>query len=218
MLQEGWQLLLDFLFPPHCPVCHAYVPKRGDWCAACLQEAQKPHTILLSAPMRSLIGTAWALGIYRGGLRGLIHALKYKKQRGTLPYIKTFLAHTALVLPADYDFAVPVPLHRQREKWRGFNQVEIIFQDWLTQKGILLRRALVRKKKTIPLYDHTPQERREILRQAFALADDIDVKGRNILLLDDILTTGATLHACAAVLKQAGAAHVDILVFASDHR
>ena len=174
--------------------------------------------ILLPAPMRSLIGTAWALGVYRGGLRSLIHALKYKKQGGTLPYIKTFLEQTDFVLPNTYDFAVPVPLHRQREKWRGFNQVEVIFRDWLADKSIPLQRALVRKKKTIPLYDRTPQERREILRQAFSLSEGVDVKDKNILLLDDILTTGATLHACAAVLKQAGAARVDVLVFASDHR
>lgn len=218
MFQEGWQALLDFLFPPHCPVCHAYVPRSGDWCPSCLQDAQKPHQIVLPTPMRSLIGTAWALGVYRGGLRGLIHALKYKKQRSTLPYIETFLQQTGLVLADDYDFAVPVPLHRQREKWRGFNQVEVIFRGWLAAKGIPLRRALVRTKKTVPLYDHTPQERREILSQAFELSDDAAVAGRNILLLDDILTTGATLFACAAVLKRAGAARVDVLVFASDHR
>lgn len=220
MLKTCWHALLDFLFPPHCPVCHAYVRKQGDWCSSCLQEAQKTHLILLPAPMYSVIKAAWALGIYRGGLRSLIHDLKYKKKRSVLPYIRSFLQAADFVLPEAYDFAVPVPLHKRRERQRGFNQVEAIFGDWLQGKGVPLRRALLRIRETKPLYDMTPQERKQNLSRAFALAPGMEreIAGKHILLLDDILTTGATLMACAAVLKQAGAARVDVLVFASDHR
>jgi len=114
--------------------------------------------------------------------------------------------------------AVPVPLHKERYRERGFNQVELIFGDWLKGQGLPLERALVRTKRTGPLYKMRPAERRKSLKDAFSVAQDVDVSGKRILLLDDILTTGATLSACAAVLRHAGAERVDVLVFASDHR
>ena len=114
--------------------------------------------------------------------------------------------------------AVPVPLHEARYRERGFNQVELIFGAWLEGQGLPLEQALVRTKQTGPLYRMRPSERRQSLKDAFSMARDADVSGKHILLLDDILTTGATLSACAAVLRRAGAARVDVLVFASDHR
>lgn len=211
------QMLLDFFFPPHCPVCHAYVEHLGAWCPACLEAAQDFHVILLPTAMQPLIKTAWALGVYRGGLRNLIHALKYKKKRSVLPCIATFLRESRFVLPASIDVVVPVPLHEERRRQRGFNQVELIFGDWLEKQGFSMDRALVRTKQTGPLYKMTPKERRHNLQDAFSLAEGVDVRGKHVLLLDDILTTGATLSACAAVLRRAGASCVDVLVFASDH-
>lgn len=123
-----WQMLVDFVFPPRCPVCHAYVEHLGAWCQDCMAAAQKPHVILLPAAMQPLIGTAWALGLYHGGLRSLIHALKYKRKRSALPCIATFLRESDFVLPASVDVAVPVPLHEERYRERGFNQVELILR------------------------------------------------------------------------------------------
>lgn len=212
------QSVLDFLFPPRCPVCRAYVEQLGDWCPACMKEAQQPHAILLPALSQRFIGAVWALGIYRGGLRSLIHALKYRKKRSVLPCIASFLQESSFVLPEGVDVAVPVPLHEARYRQRGFNQVELIFGEWLSAHGIAMEQALVRTRKTEPLYKMARQERKKSLQGAFSLASGADVRGKHILLLDDILTTGATLSGCAAVLCQAGAARVDALVFASDHR
>lgn len=196
-----WQMLVDFVFPPHCPVCHAYVEHLGAWCPDCMAAAQKPHVILLPAAMQPLIGTAWALGRYHGGLRSLIHALKYKKKRSALPCIATFLRESDFVLPTAIDMAVPVPLHEARYRERGFNQVELIFGAWLEGQGLPLEQALVRTKQTGPLYRMRPSERRQSLKDAFSMARDADVSGKHILLLDDILTTGATLSACAAARR-----------------
>lgn len=120
------QSILDFLFPPRCPVCRAYVEQLGDWCPACMKAAQQPHAILLPALSQRFIGAVWALGIYRGGLRSLIHALKYRKKRSALPCIASFLQESSFVLPEGVDVAVPVPLHEARYRQRGFNQVELI--------------------------------------------------------------------------------------------
>ena len=95
-------------------------------------------------------------------------------------------------------------MHEARYRERGFNQVELIFGAWLEGQGLPLEQALVRTKQTGPLYRMRPSERRQSLKDAFSMARDADVSGKHILLLDDILTTGATLSACAAVLRAPG--------------
>ena len=74
------QSILDFLFPPRCPVCRAYVEQLGDWCPACMKAAQQPHAILLPALSQRFIGAVWALGIYRGGLRSLIPCAQVQEE------------------------------------------------------------------------------------------------------------------------------------------
>ena len=114
-----------------------------------------------------------------------------------------FLRESDFVLPTAIDMAVPVPLHEARYRERGFNQVELIFGAWLEGQGLPLEQALVRTKQTGPLYRMRPSERRQSLKDAFSMRG-IRLSGKHILLLDDILTTGATLSACAAVLRRAG--------------
>ena len=114
--------------------------------------------------------------------------------------------------------AVPVPLHVSREQQRGFNQSERIFAEWLQVHGVPMIRALQRVRPTLPMYKLTPEERRQNIKGAFAVCAAGSVAGKRILLVDDILTTGATLCACAQELKRAGAAEVRVLVLASDHR
>ncbi|WP_197537163.1 ComF family protein [Selenomonas ruminantium] len=215
--------LLDFLFPPHCPLCHAYVETRGGWCPACLQQALQPHRLPLSVPMQAVIADAWALGVYRGSLRDLIRHLKYQKQRSNLSYIETLLQSAERVsqltgMLAAIDMAVPVPLYPAKEKQRGFNQTELIFTKFLAHKHVPLVRALQRTRPTKPMYELNERERAINLRDAFAVADNAQLTGKRILLLDDIFTSGATTGECARVLKKAGAKDVYVLVLASDHR
>lgn len=213
-----WQPLLDFLFPPHCPLCHAYVETRGAWCPACLERAGGAQRLVLPVPQQKIIRSALALGAYRGGLRSLVHDLKYRRRRSTLPYIDTYLRHVQqeIHLPPDLEAAVPVPLHTARERERGFNQVEVIFERFLAARNLPFERLLRRQFATRPLYALQPYERRHVLQHAFAPEPGASIAGRHLLLLDDILTTGATMAACAQVLQKAGAASIDVLVFASD--
>lgn len=211
------QLLLDFLFPPRCPICRAYIPASGTLCAPCLAKAIRPHRPALPPALAALVTDAWTVGPYHEGLRPMIRALKYQGRRAVVPAFGTLLA--AARIPAGGSgiaFAVPVPLYAAREKARGFNQTEEIFRAYLKGRAIPIRRALVRTHETPPLYDLSPREREAVLKNAFAHDAKIPVTGRHVLLLDDVLTTGATLAACARVLKQAGAARIDVLVLASD--
>ena len=215
--------LASIVFPAHCPACGAYVEERGGWCAACLSRTVQPHRLAVSTEACAALDGAWAVGSYAGALGKLIRDLKYRGRRGTLPYIHAALL--AAKLPqeiASADLAVCVPLHAERETERGFNQAELIFAAWLKAQGIAQAAVLVRRRATAPQYGLGEKERAENVRGAFALAaagrgGAMPIAGRRLLLLDDILTTGATLTSCAAVLKKAGAASVYALVLASDH-
>ena len=210
--------VLDFLYPPRCPKCNAYVEERGGWCPECLRETVSVQRLPLSAELAGVMNAAWAMGHYRGALQNLIRGLKYHGKKENLLRIRTFLqacGKACEVLPEQL-LAVPVPLHPAREKQRGFNQVEWIFRPWLMERGIPMERMLCRIRQTEAQYGLSPLERQKNLEGAFAMARDADVRGKALLLVDDIMTTGTTFRACAKVLKEAGAVAVYGLVLASD--
>ncbi|MBR1761589.1 MAG: ComF family protein [Schwartzia sp.] len=215
-------LWLDFLFPSHCPVCGAYVDRRGAWCPACLANTVRVRRLSLDTGQYSSIDEAWAFGLYHGALRELLLPLKFKKQRGGLPAIRSFLMEAGSRLPrADWmpSLAVPVPLFAEKEKERGGNQTEMIFRDWLTAQGWTWRCALVRVRATEPQFGLSAPMRALNIKDAFALASDMrpeEIAGKPVLLVDDILTTGATLVECARTLRAAGASSVTAWALASD--
>ncbi len=129
---------------------------------------------------------------------------------------------TSTQFPADQVLVVPVPLFATREKKRGYNQAKLLAEAAI---AALRRReprwelrlcpgALQRVKDTPTLYALNPRQRRTNLRGAFAVCDAEAVRGREVLLIDDIMTTGATARECARVLKQAGAAKVWVVTAA----
>ena len=213
--KQIFSALLDLIYPPRCPLCGEPVDKKGEWCALCLNSALRAKHISLP-PLSVVI----VLGRYRGGLRKLIHRLKYDKRKEIMTEIGTFLKAAEKNFPAAFlqpkIIAVPVPLHKNREHARGFNQAEVIFADWLGSRGIKIERLLSRQKETAPQFNLTAEERRKNLRDAFAVADGASVMGKDILLVDDIITTGTTLKNCAATLLAAGAKNVAAVVLAGD--
>ena len=207
---------MDFLFPPRCPNCHIYVERRGVFCDACARRLTGLRVIARPADAAPYIAGIRALGHYREGVRNLLRDLKYRREKSVLPYLRGMLAAGEDVLarfPAPL-VAVPIPLAPRRARERGFNQAALIFAPWLAAHGISM---LIRSRETAPLYAFTKEERQRELRGAFALADGARVEGRNILLVDDIMTTGTTLIECARTLKRAGAASVYAIVLASEH-
>lgn len=220
--------LLDFIFPPHCPACDAYVERSGEWCDDCLAAATRPHRIALDEGARQYIDAAYALGLYRESpLRSLIIELKYNGRRDRLAYIKTFiydalkksLADGTLIsdIIAKCDVAVPVPLHRSKEKKRGFNQTELIFKGALIGMGLSWSRAIERVRETVPQHGLDVEARRRNLDGAFSAADTSSIVDARVLLVDDIFTTGTTATSCAHVLMKAGAQSVTVMTLASDH-
>ena len=212
-------IFLDFLFPPRCPNCRAYVEQRGQFCPLCIGRLIGLHALVRTGDARVYLDGIWAFAHYQEGVRDLLRRLKYQCDRSVLSALHGILAEGAAVIPMLPHplSAVPVPLAPERLRARGFNQTEEIFAPWLAVHGIALRPLLVRTRETAPLYEHTRTERQRELRGAFALAADADAAGRDILLVDDIMTSGATLTECARTLKRAGARRVYAFVLASEH-
>jgi len=164
---------------------------------------------------RGLAGfdAAYSYGEYDGPLRKLIHLFKYQKMK---PLARSFGKLLASALPRDsrYDMVVPMPLHWRRGLERGFNQSELLAGDLAKRLGAPLVKAVRRKRRTPPQAGLTNAQRRTNVAGAFVWNKRFSVKDRHVLLVDDVLTTGATASACAAVLKRAGAKRVTVLTLA----
>jgi ComF family protein len=160
---------------------------------------------------------AAAYGSYEGGLRELIHLLKYGGVRPAANVLGRMLAEAIATLepdfPADSIAMIPVPLHRTKLRQRGFNQAELIARAAIRVRGSgdrlqLCAGVLERKRDTASQIGLTSHERRQNLRGAFRIAQPEAVAGREMLVVDDAYTTGATVSECARVLRRAGATKI----------
>ena len=160
---------------------------------------------------------AAAYGSYEGGLRELIHLLKYEQVRPAANLLGRMLAEAIQELAPSFGDApvwvLPVPLHREKLRQRGFNQSEMIARAALKLKPakdrlILQPDTLVRQRPTQSQIGLTRHQRRENMRGAFALAKPAEIAGREILLVDDVFTTGTTVSECARILRRNGASKV----------
>jgi ComF family protein len=157
-------------------------------------------------------------GAYEGTLRHLIHLLKYG---GLEPLARPLGARLAGVLAAAgrVDVIVPVPLHRSRRHSRGFNQVELLAAELSRVSGVPCDAGVVRRDRATETQTGlTHRERRLNVQGAFRVRKPQAVAGRHVALIDDVITTGATVAACARALKEAGAARVVVLALARARR
>jgi ComF family protein len=160
---------------------------------------------------------AVAYGSYEGELRDLIHLLKFQQVRTAAAVLGWALARTIAnlerVMPVGRIAVVPVPLYKRKQAQRGFNQAEMIARDALKELSRPLRfelctGILLRQRETASQIGLTSHQRRENMRGAFAVRDTTRIVKRDILLVDDVVTTGTTVSECARVLLRAGAARV----------
>lgn len=156
---------------------------------------------------------ASSFGFYEGPLRTLVHLFKYS---GMKPLAKPLAEHLERALRVDdaYDVVVPVPLHWRKRWQRGFNQAELLARHLAKRRGLPVMGALRRKRPTAIQASLAMAGRHRNVAGAFALKPRADVAGKRILLIDDVMTTGATASACAAALKRGGAKSVSLLTLA----
>jgi ComF family protein len=212
---------------PVCQQClDAMRPIAGGVCAICGERLFSSYAIAgavgeprcgLCRRIEPVFVRAAAYGSYESGLRELIHLLKFGGVRPAANVLGRMLAEAITTLepdfPADSVALVPVPLHRTRLRQRGFNQAELISRAALKIRPTgnrlhLCAGVLERKRETASQIGLTSHQRRENLRGAFGVAQSEAVKGREVLVVDDVYTTGATVSECARVLRRAGATKV----------
>lgn len=226
----------DLVVPPLCLACHRPVSSHDALCAACwsgIDFIRAPLCDRLGIPLPFDIGgtmvsaaaaadppdyeRARAVARFDGVMRELVHDFKFRDRHDARRLFGRWLAEAGAALLAGADLVVPVPLTRARLATRRFNQAALLTQEVVRLTG---RRyeplALQRIKRTPSQVGLTREQRRENVAGAFAVAeaDKPTLAGAKVVLIDDVITTGATARACARVLKRAGAARVDVLALA----
>jgi ComF family protein len=211
---------------PVCQEClDAMLPISGGICIICGERLFSPYALAgsggeprcgLCRRIEPAFARAAAYGSYESGLRELVHLLKYGGIRPAAEVLGRMLAEAIATLelnPADSAVLIPVPLHRTKLRQRGFNQAELIaraamkINPW-RERLRLCAGVLERKRETASQIGLTSHQRRANLRGAFGVVQPEAVKGREVLVVDDVYTTGATVSECARVLRRAGAAKV----------
>lgn len=205
---DCWRSVLP-ITPPVCDRC-------GDPLAS-LSQSLIPSPKSVCEPCcasNSVVERARAIGEYEGTLREIIHALKYSARISLARPLAERMRDRGRALLSDIDYVVPVPLHWRREYQRGFNQAREIARHL----GPPVVEALRRRRATRAQVELAADCRRANVTGAFAIRKEwfgrLTIRGKKVLLIDDVSTTGATLESCAAVLKDFGASEVHALTAA----
>lgn len=216
---------------PVCRPCLSDVrPITGGVCSVCGERVFSPFAVSADETRCGLCRRlappfvrAVAYGSYDGGLRELIHLLKYEQVRPAAIVLGRMLAEAVSGLGSVWTqhpvVVVPVPLHARKLRQRGYNQSELIAHH-ATKLGegsgklVLRARVLERRRETQSQIGLTRHQRRENLRGSFAVVRPEEIAGREILLVDDVFTTGTTVSECARVLRRAGASKVFVATVA----
>jgi ComF family protein len=230
IMADIWQGIVDLLYPPKCLVCGEMQP---DYlCAACIDEIIKldrtacpkcalprpEGTCTACRDLEYSFDSAASVGVYEGVLKDAIHQLKYSGHRVIAPALASLMVQSLRTRPWLIDRTaciVPVPIHPAKERQRGFNQSELIARDVARVFAKpMVTRALARRKQTLAQVELSGERRRENTIGIFEVVRRDAVEGRNVMLVDDVFTTGSTVEAAAFALREAGAREVHVVTLA----
>ncbi|MEZ5827140.1 MAG: ComF family protein [Hyphomicrobiales bacterium] len=229
-------MVADLLLPPVCIGCRTRIRSHGLLCGDCFAkidfiappicarlgvplpyDAGEPALSAAAIASPPVYDRARAVARYSETMRDLIQSFKYRDRQEGLRLFSRWLARTGAELLADADLIVPVPLYRSRLWWRRFNQSALLAQGLSRQTGVPADCfVLARVKRTQSQVGLSAEQRRRNVAGAFKVVPSrtSDVRGKKIVVVDDVITTGATADACARALKRVKAARVDVLALA----
>ena len=218
---------VDLLFPLHCAGCRRegkllcaacvdelprLLPPYCNWCASpgtrspCRECGQSPLAVdVIRAPF-----------LMKGAIREAVHSLKYRGVRAAAPELGRLLAQYLAVRPVPGGVLVPVPLHPRRLRNRGYNQSALLARELAKLSGLALEEGLLSRVTDAPPQAGTASRQQRWANVAGGFRCTGEVRGKKVVLVDDVATTGSTLSAGAAALKAAGAASVWGLVLARE--
>jgi ComF family protein len=227
---------LDAAYPPQCLACREIVSAPASLCPACWRDMPfisrpfcerlgTPFAVDLGGPLLSpaaiadppVFRRARAVARYDGAARELVHKLKYSDRQELAIGMGRLMAGAARDSLGEVDAVVPVPLHWTRLWQRRFNQAAALARVVAVETGLPLETGwLKRRKRTLRQVGLTRDERRKNLQGAFAVPEEARplVRGKRVLMVDDVLTTASTANAAARALLKGGAESVDIVTFA----
>ena len=213
--------ILDLLLPPRCPGCG----REGEiLCAGCYRSLERridePSGVpigLAAALPQGVVQAEWCAA-FSGPARAALHALKYDGERRLAEPLGVLLARRWARAGAGGDLVVPVPIHAARRRERGFDQAELLAGVASRHLRLPMVRALKRSERTAAQHSLGRAERARNVSGAFAVHPDFgpQVRGRWLILVDDVATTGATLTGCAGALHAAGALAVSAITLARE--
>lgn len=221
--------VLRLLFPPKCIFCGKVVDNDAfAVCEACMEDVPENERAcrVCGVPLDTVYGPllctncaghrrpfrkAYVPFIYKDSVRKAILTFKFGGRRASAVTMAAYILLKMRALGAERpDIITFVPMHPFRLGMRGFNQSQLLASALGKMLGVSTEPLLKRTKYTKPQSKRKAQDRRRAVKDVYALRKNRDLKGKRILLIDDVITTGATLSACAALLKKGGAKSVEI--------
>lgn len=231
--------ILDLLFKSDCILCHkgvntAYI----NLCSRCFENIEilssssscshchkplpsaDPNDKICDECHRYRTGDSitrnYSAAVYDGNIKMLLFKLKFEKKKDVAKVlallIDKYLKTNKLKLACDY--LVPVPISDKRLSERGYNQAFLIAKELSNITGLKVNNSLIRHKSTEHLHTQTLSERKAVLSEAFSINESVNIRNKNIVILDDIFTTGTTVNECAKILLTSGAKSVSSLTTA----
>lgn len=226
-MKEFFRRLIDMLVPPRCIECGEVLSERNGLCVECFNKIKfisKPYCQICGIPFetqysdndvvcakclkdkRHIFTMTRSAFVYDENSKNLVLALKFYDKVSNAPVLARFMYSAGKDIFAQKpDLIIPVPLHYMRLIKRKYNQSALLAHELSKLSGIKTDFSLKRAKNTIPQVKFSGKARVKNVKGAFCVKDNKNIKGKDIILIDDVLTTGSTLKESAIALKKAGA-------------
>lgn len=237
MMLRFWEGIIKIIFPYYCLICNKKIDneKSIPLCIECFDKIHwnlppfctkcgrsmpielSPLNLCLECKKkRYYFDRAWSASYYEGIMLECIHRFKYQQKFSLIDFFKNILCNfiEKYLEIEKFNYLLPIPLHSTKLRERGFNQAFLLTQPIAKQFKKKILENVWRKKPTLSQTELNAKQRRENIKGAFAVKNPILIKGKNILIIDDVFTTGSTVNECALVLKKNGARIVEVLTIA----